>query len=225
MKNLIFLCLGDSLTAGFPGYQPSLDGISEGFGEENSQYEFWLKVLCIELLENKLGSVGDDLFNGLMFVNKGVPGEITGEFLKRIDEDMIKFVPKPNYSIILGGSNDLGWNVSNNEILKNIEKLHQVSREHDIISIGGTIPPMRDEHIDEDYHHRKIRVNDQLREYFRANNIPFADLYNGMCNEEGNLNHDYGYVDGLHFTISGYRQMGTVIFNEVVKAIFEKTYL
>ena len=48
---MIFLCLGDSLTAGYPGYDPAEDGFSQGYGSYNSQYEFWLKKKCIEFIK------------------------------------------------------------------------------------------------------------------------------------------------------------------------------
>ena len=138
-----FLCLGDSLTAGDPGYNPSNDGISHGYGSYNSQYEFWLKQKVIELIEGKDGSISNEIVEDLIFINKGVCGEITMNFLGRINIDLLGVKPKPDYSIIIGGTNDLGWGISNNEIVRNIKQLHAISRKNGIKSIGGTIPPIR----------------------------------------------------------------------------------
>ncbi len=221
---MIFLCLGDSLTAGYPGYDPAPDGISEGYGNYNSQYEFWLKKLCIEYIEGKGRKIDEETSNDLLFVNKGIPGELTSNFLQRINYDLLSYKPKPNYSIIIGGTNDLGWGIPNEKIFENIKKLHEISREFKIFSIGGTIPPIRMEQSNKAYNKRKIALNNMLRDYFNDNKIPFADLYIGMINEEENLKKECAYIDGLHFSVEGYKQMGTTIFNDAIKAIIEKKY-
>ena len=221
---MIFLCLGDSLTAGYPGYDPAPDGISKGYGNYNSQYEFWLKKLCIEYIEAKGRKIAEETNDDLLFVNKGIPGELTSNFLRRVNYDLLSFKPKPNYSIIIGGTNDLGWGIPNEKIFENIIKLHEISREFNIFSIGGTIPPIRMEQSNRAYNKRKIALNNMLREYFNDNKIPFADLYIGMINEEGNLKKECAYIDGLHFSVEGYKQMGTTIFKDAIKAIIEKKY-
>lgn len=221
---MIFLCLGNSLTAGYPGYDPDPDGISQGYGNLKSQYEYWLKDLCLEHLEKNLGTLNDEIINNLLFVNKGVPGELTNNFLRRFEFNLLKIKPKPTYSIIIGGTNDLGWGVSNEKIFGNIKELHIISRDFGILTIGGTIPPIRSEQSYGSYNKRKIELNKMLKSFFKENEIPFADLYNGMKDDEGNLIKKCAYFDGLHFSVEGYKQMGSVIFKDAVKAIIEKKY-
>jgi lysophospholipase L1-like esterase len=221
---MIFLYLGNSLTAGYPGYDPSPDGISKGYGNVKSQYEFWLKNLCVEYLEKNLGSVEDKILEELLFINKGIPGELTSNFLFRINQDLLEINPKPDYSIILGGTNDLGWGVSNEEIFNNIKKLHTLSKEADISSIGGTIPPVRMEQSFDSYHNRKIELNKNLVSFFKDKNIPFADLYSGLLDDKGKLKKECAHTDGLHFSVEGYRQMGELIFKDAIKSIIQKKY-
>jgi lysophospholipase L1-like esterase len=221
---MIFLCLGNSLTAGYPGYDPAPDGISRGYGNYQSQYEYWLKNLCIDHLERNLGSVEDEILNSLLFINKGVPGELTSNFLRRIDVDLIKIRPKPDYSIIIGGTNDLGWGIPNDKILANLKELHEISKDFGIKSIGGTIPPIRMEQSSISYNQRKVELNNMVKENFLKHDIPYADLYKGMMDDEGNLKSDWAYMDGLHFSMEGYRQMGKVIFHDTVKHIIEREY-
>ncbi|MFO8018332.1 MAG: GDSL-type esterase/lipase family protein [Promethearchaeia archaeon] len=221
---LIFLCLGNSLTAGYPGFSPSEDGISAGSGNVRSQYEFWLKKYCLDYLEKNLGSLDDELIEGLIFINKGVPGELTGQFLSRVDSDLINLEPEPDYSIILGGTNDLGWGISLENILQNVQDLHDISRQQRIPSMGGTIPPILDDISSPDYHSRKMEMNELLTSYYEKNDIPFADLYHGMADEEGNLKEEYAYADGLHFSVEGYKQMGKVIFKDLIKDLLPKEY-
>ncbi|MBD3254679.1 MAG: hypothetical protein GF383_06280 [Candidatus Lokiarchaeota archaeon] len=225
MNKLIFLCIGNSLTAGYPGYNPAPDGISKGYGNQKSQYEYWLKMFCIEYLEKNLGSIEDEILKELVFVNKGVPGELTRNLLSRVNMDLVRYKPKPHYSIIIGGTNDLGWRVENRTILKNIQELHSISRTFGIISIGGIIPPIRMELSNSRYHEKKVEINNLLIDYFNSENILYADLYEGMQDENGNLKGEYAYSDGLHFSVEGYRQMGSVIFQDVIKNILLDTII
>ncbi|MBD3213399.1 MAG: hypothetical protein GF311_12395 [Candidatus Lokiarchaeota archaeon] len=221
---MIFLCLGNSLTSGYPGYSPSIDGISNGYGNEKSQYIYWLYEYCLEFLEKNLGTVDNYILEDLKFINKGIPGELTRNLLNRLERDVIDYTPKPEYSIIIGGTNDLGWGIPNNKILDNIKSLHNLSREEDIVSIGANIPPIRQESTSRNYHERKVQLNQKLSEYFETQDIPFIDLFNGMANMQGNLKKEYAVSDGLHFSVQGYKQMGLVIFNDVIKALLEVAY-
>lgn len=221
---MIFLCLGNSLTAGYPGYDPAPDGISHGYGTYNSQYEFWLKKLCLEHFEENIERINTKNIPELTFINKGVPGELTSNFLGRISYDMLSIKPKPDYSIIIGGTNDLGWGIANDKILKNIKELHSISRNAGILSVGGKIPPIRMEQSSKAYNKRKIELNKMLKDYFNENKIPFADLYQGMIDDKENLKSECAYVDGLHFSVEGYKQMGTVIFNDAIKEIIDKEF-
>ena len=221
---MIFLCLGDSLTAGYPGYDPASNGITHGYGNIQSQYEYWLKLLCLEHLERNLGSIDDEIINNLLFVNKGIPGELTSDLNRRIGIDLLHYKPKPDYSIIIGGTNDLGWNIPNEEIFENIKKLHTISIETNIISIGAIIPPIRMEQSIKSYKKHKIALNNSLKSFFKEKEIPYADLYYKMMDDEENLMKKYAYADGLHFSIEGYKRMGEIIFEDVIKYIIEKEY-
>jgi lysophospholipase L1-like esterase len=221
---MIFLCLGNSLTAGYPGYDPAPDGISKGYGNNQSQYEYWLKEFCLNHLEKNLGAIDDEIINNLIFINKGVPGELTTNLLGRINYDLLNIKPKPKYSIILGGTNDLGWSIPNGDILKNVEELHTISRSFNIFSIGGTIPPIRMEQSYDSYNKKKIELNEELISYFNENSIPFADLYSGMIDNNGILTKQFAYIDGLHFSVEGYKQMAKILFIDAIKRIIEKKY-
>jgi len=221
---MIFLCLGNSLTAGYPGYTPSFDGITQGHGNYNSQYEFWLKKKCLESMKETGRPLNDEIVEKLVFINKGIPGELTSDLLGRIFIDMVNVLPKPDYSIIIGGTNDLGWGIHNNEIFSNIKKLHQISRENGIISIGATIPPIRMEQTSGNYNRRKINLNNILKDYYIENKIPFANLYGGMMDERGNLKKECSYIDGLHFSVEGYKQMGLTIFKDTIRDIIINHY-
>ncbi|MFX0072007.1 MAG: SGNH/GDSL hydrolase family protein, partial [Candidatus Hermodarchaeota archaeon] len=99
---------------------------------------------------------------------------------------------------------------------------HEISKDFGIKSIGGTIPPIRMEQSSGSYNQRKVELNNILEEFFKTNNIPYADLYRGMMDNSGNLKSECAYMDGLHFSMEGYKQMAYVIFKDAIQLIIEK---
>lgn len=172
-------------------------------------------------LEKELGHLNDNTIHNLLFVNRGIPGELTSELLKRVNYEILKTKPKPNYTIIIEGTNDLGWGIPIEEIFSNNKELHEISREFDIPSIGATIPPIVTETSSPSYNRKKVELNKLLVEFFNKNSILFADLYNGMMDKNGNLKSECAIYDGLHFSVEGYKQMGTVIFQDALEKILE----
>ena len=95
----LILCFGDSLTAGYQ--TPSRDNPS---GRETPYGRF---------LEELLGGRA-------RIAVSGVCGEVTGEMVLRFRSDVLQ--RRPDYVVILGGTNDLGWNASPHEIIRNLVK-------------------------------------------------------------------------------------------------------
>ncbi len=221
---MIFLCLGNSLTAGTPGHDPSPDGISPGYGNVESQYQFWLKIECLDFFEKNLGQVDDFIVEKLEFINKGVSGELTGELLQRIELEIENAIFKPDYCIIIEGTNDLGWNIPVEEIFLHIKQMHEISHSMEIDSIGATIPPVLGEESYPIYKENKRLINEKLIHFFEDMQIPHADLYKKMIDEKGNLKAELAYLDGLHFSVRGYQEMGKIIFNDVIHDLLEHEF-
>lgn len=205
-------CLGGSLTAGYPGYSPSQKKISNGEGIVESQYEYWLEKLIKENF---------DKISSLRIINKGMYGEISSDLLKRINRDIIQTILTPDRCIIIIGTNDLFSKTSIEDILKNIKSLHEICHEHNIPTIGATIPPIQNEQEKEDYKEKKMTLNMQLESYFIQKNIPYCDLFNGMMDENGNLDEIFAVSDGIHFSVEGYKKMAKLIFYQALKEQLE----
>jgi len=221
---MIICCFGNSLTAGYPGYNPPIDGVSRGYGNFHSQYEYWLKHYCIEYIEEKTGTHATELAKNLIFINKGIPGDTSKGLLHRIERDMVNLEPKPRYSIIIIGTNDLGWGLSNDKIFWNIKKLHQISRENGVYSIGGLIPPVTKRGSTPHWTLIRSDFNDKLVTFFTEMDIPFT-TYNYMVDEEGYLKQDYTSGDGVHFSVAGYERMGYSLFQDVLKRMLDERIL
>ena len=104
MDNPRILCIGDSHTAGFPGYDPMMGGNPE------SSYQFWLKK---ELLETRPDSKYD-------FINEGVCGDTSRGIVYRLTQAL----DSTHYDLVIlaGGTNDLGM-TSEKQILKNLRRV------------------------------------------------------------------------------------------------------
>jgi len=76
--------LGDSITAGYPEYEPLLMG--ENYGDERHSFGYFLRTVL-----------------GLKVANKGISGDLTTSMVRRMDEYM---VPPPDMVIFQGGAND-----------------------------------------------------------------------------------------------------------------------
>jgi len=216
-----FSCLGDSLTAGYPGYSPTLDGITQGHGNFHSQYEYWLKKYSLEYIEEKTGSSDTELAKKLLFINKGIPGDTSTGLLRRINKDVFNFGPKPDYVIIVIGTNDLGWGSNSDKLLDNIKKLHLLSIEEKITPIGGFIPPLTKRATSPQFDIVRSDFNEELAKFFNKNEILFT-THSFMTDEEGYLLQEYTSGDGVHFSVAGYEKMGYSLFEEVLKKIINQ---
>jgi lysophospholipase L1-like esterase len=217
---MIFLCFGDSLTAGWPGYYPDADGYSIGNGNIESQYEYWLKKFCVDYLEQEHGFERKAIEEKLRFINKGIPGDTSSGLILR-SQDLIGHRPKPDYSIIIIGTNDLGWASKIEKIIANVKQIHELSRESGIISIGGGIPPVTKRASSPRWDVLRLDFNDQIEDYFREKDIPYT-TYSQMTDEEGYLFLDCTSGDGVHFSVEGYKRMGLSLFKDVFQKLLDE---
>lgn len=61
----------------------------------------------------------------------GICGEVTGEMVLRFRGTVLD--RKPQMVIILGGTNDLGWNADPAEIMRNLVKMYESARAASIV--------------------------------------------------------------------------------------------
>lgn len=187
----LVICFGDSLTAGFQS--PTRDNPT---GRDTPYGRF---------LETSLG--------GKIQVRvSGICGELTGEMVMRFRRDVLDH--RPDYVPILGGTNDLGWNASPHEIMRNLVKLYEQT-----LAMGGhlipvTVPSIRVEgdsgnaggqdwiagHLAS-----RRQLNHLIQEYATSKRIACVDLFSATADpESGQLAARYSN-DGIHLTTAGYQ--------------------
>lgn len=84
----LVVALGDSTTAGTPGYRSPLEAPPHGAGDERSSYPYWLSL------------------EGWSVRNRGVNGERADQVRARFERD-VAADPRPSFVVILAGVNDV----------------------------------------------------------------------------------------------------------------------
>jgi lysophospholipase L1-like esterase len=189
MSKLLIAAFGDSLTVGFQS--PSMEE------------PWYLETPYTEFLKEKMGSKAD-------FVVKGVSGELTEDMLRRFDRDVLAL--KPDYVIILGGTNDLGWSVELSIIMSNLYYMYKTALDAGIIPVAVTVPSLRgyDPLIAP-----RVTLNKMIKENAKGLNIPIADYFSASCETPvQRLAIEYSN-DGLHLSTKGYQLLAEVIYDEV----------
>jgi len=205
MPDLI-ICFGDSLTSGF---QSPIPGNQMGQETPYGQY-----------LQEWLGDSVDVQVSGMC-------GELTDEMLMRFRRDVLE--PQPGHVILLGGTNDLGWNVQPEEIMKNLVQMYELSQASQIVPIPVTVPSIRVEatsggpdaeawlgqHLS-----RRAELNGLIQEYALSKGLPWIDLFTATADATtGQLVAPYSN-DGLHLSTAGYRLLAQLLYDHVFVKVF-----
>jgi len=200
----LILCFGDSLTA---GYQTPSPAHPSG---QDSSYGY--------VLQEYLG------VRGRVEVS-GICGETTGEMVLRFRRAVLE--RHPQMVIILGGTNDLGWNADPAEIMRNLIKMYELARASSIVPVPVTVPSIRvdlggenpdaaawlAEHIQ-----RRQRLNALIADYAQRKNLRHVDLFTATAEPESLMLAEPYSNDGLHLTSSGYRVFGRLVYEELFAA-------
>ena len=198
-KQILVVAFGNSLTA---GYQSPTSGSPL---PKMTPYTDNLKKMIDTALEkiNKL-----NLLN-VIFYNKGVSGELTGDMLRRLDSDVLSV--KPSYAIILGGSNDIGWSIETEEIMDNLTQMYEKASSVGIEVIACTIPSIIGP---ETLIKPRLKLNEMIQDYSFDNEIVCVDLFTSTITAGTNkLDKKYS-SDGLHLNTAGYAKMAETFFEQ-----------
>lgn len=195
------LCFGDSLTAGF---QSSTTDNPQG-------------------TETPYGRFLQELAGPSVLVSvSGVCGELTGEMAMRFRSAVL--VHQPAYVVILGGTNDLGWNAAPADIMRNLLKMYELSAGAGIKPVPVTVPSIRvgDDLLSEegrrwftDHLDRRRRLNELILRYAESKGLAAFDLFTATA-EPGTQQLAAQYSnDGLHLTTIGYRLLAERLYQDI----------
>jgi lysophospholipase L1-like esterase len=117
------VALGDSTTAGTPGFLSPLEAPPAGRGDETSQYSWWLMHAHPE-------------WN---VMNRGVNGERSDEIRARFARDVLDV--KPALVIIIAGVNDIYQGRSAGDVIEELQAMYEAASHAGIRVVAGSIVP------------------------------------------------------------------------------------
>ncbi len=195
-KSLKILGVGDSTTAGTPGFQSPAEAPPEGAGDEKSQYAYWMMRRHPEWQVS----------------NRGVAGKRSDEILARLGGDLE--IAKPQVVIILAGVNDVYQGRSVGSVEANLQKMYKLATNGSRKIVACTILPYNT--ADPIRQKRILEINDWIQSYAKDHGFIFCDTFRAL-NSADQPFHLINSPDGMHPSLEDYKRMGETITEAVEK--------
>lgn len=157
-------------------------------------------------------------------ISSGICGELTGEMLVRFRREVLRH--RPHLAVVLGGTNDLGWNGTPAAIMPNLVKMYE-----QLLADGGrpvpvTVPSLRVDgegngqealewigpHLD-----RRRELNARILEYAASKGLTAIDLFTATAEPDTGLLAAPYSNDGLHLTTAGYRLFADLVYRHALE--------
>lgn len=191
VQSVRIVAIGDSTTAGTPGFLSPLEAPPSGRGDATSQYAWWLMRAHPEW----------------EVLNMGVNGERSDQVRSRFERDAIE--PRPQIVILIAGVNDVYQGRPAAHVIEQLRWMYDRAARAGIRVIAGTIIPYNTATADQNT--RMHEVNDWIRR--RADGdaaLGFVDTRAAVA-ASGNPDALSDTPDQLHPSPAGYRDMATAI--------------
>jgi len=186
-RRLTIVGLGDSTTAGTPGFRSPLEAPPDGRGNPESQYAFWMMRAHPEWT----------------VLNRGVNGERSDEIRARFARDVLE--AHPDYAIILAGVNDIYQGLPPEAIERNLGPMYAESIDAGIVPVAATVLPYNVATERDNLAMREL--NHWIESLSRILSIPLCDTRAAVADAR-DPDRLRGSPDGLHPGVDGYRAMG-----------------
>ena len=185
------VALGDSTTAGTPGWKSGLEVPPAGSGDETSQFAYWLAQDHPDW----------------EIVNKGVNGERSDQIRGRFERDVADLSPRA--VIIIAGVNDVYQGREPQHVIEQLAAMYERAKRLDIPVVAGTIVPYNSATAEQNARMRAI--NDWIRTFAAENaHVAVADTRAAVADRE-NPDRLFESPDELHPSPAGYRRMADAI--------------
>ncbi|HEY7287304.1 MAG TPA: SGNH/GDSL hydrolase family protein [Vicinamibacterales bacterium] len=188
---VIIVALGDSTTAGTPGFKSPLESPPSGAGDVESQYAYWLHRT----------------HDGWQILNRGVNGERSDQIGERFHRDVA--VEKPDAVVIIAGVNDIYQGRSAAAVEAELQAMYEAAQAGHVAVVAGTIIPFNT--ATPDQNSRMHAVNDWIRDYAASHSgLTFCDTRAAVA-EPGSPDRLVSSPDDLHPSADGYRLMAMAL--------------
>jgi lysophospholipase L1-like esterase len=200
VADVIIVALGDSTTAGTPGFKSPLEAPPDGAGDETSQYAYWLMRAR----------------PGWRVLNRGVNGQRSDEVRARFDRDVIAAAPR--VVVVIAGVNDIYQGRAAAAVERELEAIYRAAHETRIPVVAGSIIPY--DTATADANARMHAVNEWIRAYAAAHpdSTIFCDTRAAVA-APGAPDRLASSPDGLHPSADGYRRIAAALEEEIARAL------
>jgi lysophospholipase L1-like esterase len=186
-RSLKIVGLGDSTTAGTPGYRSPLEAPPNGAGNVESQYAYWMARIHPEW----------------KVLNRGINGERSDEILRRFGRDVIS--ERPEYVIVLAGVNDIYQGRPAGTVTSNLALMYRSASLSGVRVVASTILPYNS--MTRRQASAVREVNGWVRDTAGSGRLIFCDT-NALVRDPRDPDRLSGTPDGLHPDVASYRKMG-----------------
>ncbi len=177
------------------------------------------KIVCIGDSLTRWGQVSETVMwpyllqelLGIPIINSGVSGDATTGMLGRFYQDVVAH--KPDYVIIMGGGNDVWWDVPRTVTRANIYSMIKQALHHHITPIIGIpapacpeafnpdwVPALGFERFKEEYHKYAQSLIDDMAS---VNGFLVLDFRDKFYDESGRVIKEYFLLDDGHLNEAG----------------------
>jgi len=191
------VALGDSTTAGTPGFLSPIEAPPHGRGDETSQYAYWLMKV----------------HQDWEVLNRGVDGQRTDQIAARFDRDVIAAAPRA--VVIIAGVNDIYQGRSVEYVTTELRKMYDRTLRGGIKLVAGSIIPFNTAKPEQN--ERMRVVNEWIRAQSNAS-IAFVDTRAAVA-APGKPDLLVSSPDQLHPSVDGYRRMADAIGPVLAKVL------
>ncbi len=188
---VVFVFLGDSITAGF----------QQGPGDLPPRYYPFTNMLESTL---RIRLKAMDSEKDVAIENKGMDGDSTSGMVNRFTMSVVP--EKPDYVVIMGGLNDLFTRLPSDDVYRNLVQITQMSREIGAEPIILSTTPVAGAH---DFNSIIKELNNRVRGYCTENDIRFIDLFSELVHN-GTITEAYSN-DGVHLSDGGYKKIISIL--------------
>lgn len=190
MSRIRIVAMGDSTTAGTPGFLSPLEAPPVGRGDETSQYAYWLARAHPEW----------------EVMNRGVNGERSDQVRARFERDVID--AKPHAAVVIAGVNDVYQGRRARDVTEQLRWMYDRARAARIPVVAGSIMPYNTATADQNARMRQI--NEWIRKQAADPVLTFVDTRAAVA-APGRPDVLTDTPDGLHPSPAGYRAVAEAL--------------
>lgn len=184
------VAIGDSTTAGTPGFLSPLEAPPDGRGNETSQYAWWL--MCAH--------------PAWLVLNRGVNGERSDQIRARFERDVL--AAGADAVVLIAGVNDIYQGRPASHVLEQLRWMYDKAAAAGIPLVAGTILPY--DTATPDANTRMHEINAWIRRQDAAPQLRVVETRAAVSPPDGS-DRLADSPDGLHPSPAGYRAMAEAI--------------